>query len=520
MDKESVSNKPNPAVLIGGVVFVLLICGIVGYFLMDDSGEDQYMYYIDFNQSFGSLTTSGSSDLSVFKTKFKDDVKTLLDDDEVEISDITIIDNKVYKNKDGKYALNFQINNGDYLNKKVIDKIQVNTAFPTLLGNGATVKTITSFERITSNGKCSSYTCSTGTKKDDPGLIICVGDDCVHGECCVDSTSADSTSADSTSADSTSADVDCVLGDIVDQNDCTAACGTLTQSTITSATGSGTCSPNTYDCQPNDGTCSPDTQNANCVLGAVPTAADCLANCRPVVQEITTLKTGTGSCNPGTMPCNPGDGHCPTGPAGGIGATHPPPPAGGGDLPTQDEIAVAGGCDSADITGNDGIVDIADLLAFLGQTRGPCVGTNCVGDINIDGNVDIVDLLSLLGAYGKDQGIGCEHSHIVDNLSQHAGISAVPDDNCDESNCTLNFPCEGGSDLSWTCNDGIWDCSNVPDLSTCGSVTGSQGFENMNKTNNDNNNLNNLLNMNNTHKNLLFVLLLIVVIFFLFKDKK
>jgi hypothetical protein len=46
----------------------------------------------------------------------------------------------------------------------------------------------------------------------------------------------------------------------------------------------------------------------------------------------------------------------------------------------------------------DGVVDVSDLLALLGDW-GPCSGA-CPGDLNSDGVVDVSDLLLLLGAWG------------------------------------------------------------------------------------------------------------------------
>jgi len=65
---------------------------------------------------------------------------------------------------------------------------------------------------------------------------------------------------------SCTADVDCVLGATVGASDCTASCGTITQSITTPATGSGSCAPGEYACQPGDGSCpdvpcSPNTMN-------------------------------------------------------------------------------------------------------------------------------------------------------------------------------------------------------------------------------------------------------------------
>jgi hypothetical protein len=187
MDKGIVSKKPNPAVLIGGVVLVLLICGIMGYFLIDDSGENQYYYYIDFDKTYVQ------SNLSDFKTKFKDDVKTLLDDDDVKIGDIKILD-EVLKNKDNNYALHFNINDGDYLDKKVTDNIYSGIAFST---SDMNVDTINKYEGPSSSSDCGDYDeskCSPGqSKRDNPSTFICAGDNCVKEECCVDGTPADVT---------------------------------------------------------------------------------------------------------------------------------------------------------------------------------------------------------------------------------------------------------------------------------------------------------------------------------------
>ena len=188
MDKGIVSKKPNPAVLIGGVVLVLLICGIMGYFLIDDSGENQYYYYIDFDKTYVQ------SNLSDFKSKFKDDVKTLLDDDDVKIEDIKILDDSVLKNKDNNYALHFNINDGDYDKEKVSAKIISGTPFPT---SDMNVDTINKYEGPSSSSDCGDYDeskCSPGQSKiDNPSTFICAGDNCVKEECCVDGTPTDVT---------------------------------------------------------------------------------------------------------------------------------------------------------------------------------------------------------------------------------------------------------------------------------------------------------------------------------------
>ena len=234
MDKGTVSKKPNPAVLIGGVVLVLLICGIMGYFLIDDSGEDQYYYYIDFDKTYVQ------SNLSDFKTKFKDDVKTLLDDDDVKIEDINILDDSVLKNKNNKYALYFNINNGDYDKEKVSTKIISGANFPT---SGMNVDTIYFYEGPSSSSDCGDYDeskCSPGqSKRDNPSTFICAGDNCVKEECCVDGTPDV---------------VDCVeTGNTA--ADCTADCGVVLATVTTAASGGGEPCVGDYTCNQGDGGC-------------------------------------------------------------------------------------------------------------------------------------------------------------------------------------------------------------------------------------------------------------------------
>ena len=50
--------------------------------------------------------------------------------------------------------------------------------------------------------------------------------------------------------------------------------------------------------------------DADCVLAAAPTAADCTADCGTLTQEITTAAIGSGTCTQETYDCQPGDGSC------------------------------------------------------------------------------------------------------------------------------------------------------------------------------------------------------------------
>jgi hypothetical protein len=270
MDKGVVHKKPNPAVLIGGVVLILLICGITGYFLMGSG--DQYYYYIDFDKTYVQ------SNLSDFKTKFKDDVKTLLNDDDVEIEDITILDDSVLKNKDNNYALYFKINDGDYLDKKVTDNIISGTPFPT---SDMNVDTINSHEGPSSSSDCGDYdesNCSSDqVKRDHPSTFICAGDDCVKEECCVDGTPDV---------------VDCVLGPEKVPADCTTGCGTLTQTIATPASGGGTAcgTLGTHDCLPGEG---------DCAFSLAPTPPTCVS-AQILSQEsvgICNISFDTASCS-------------------------------------------------------------------------------------------------------------------------------------------------------------------------------------------------------------------------------
>jgi hypothetical protein len=104
-------------------------------------------------------------------------------------------------------------------------------------------------------------------------------------------------------------DVDCVLGTPVGASDCIAACRTYIQSITAPATGSGSCDPGVYACRPGDGVC-PAT-DVDCVLETPVGASDCTASCGTVTQSTTTPATGSGSCDPGVYACQPGDGLCP-----------------------------------------------------------------------------------------------------------------------------------------------------------------------------------------------------------------
>jgi len=83
--------------------------------------------------------------------------------------------------------------------------------------------------------------------------------DGTDGECwngtCEDQNLNECPDRSATDATNGGANEDCVLGATVTAADCTSACGTLTQSITTPATGSGTCSPGSYACQPGEGDC-------------------------------------------------------------------------------------------------------------------------------------------------------------------------------------------------------------------------------------------------------------------------
>jgi hypothetical protein len=64
--------------------------------------------------------------------------------------------------------------------------------------------------------------------------------------------------------------------------------------------------------------------------------------------------------------------------------------------PSAVVVTVGPGAVPGDVSG-DGVVDVVDLLALLGQW-GPC-GEPCAADFDGDGDVDIEDLLFLLGAW-------------------------------------------------------------------------------------------------------------------------
>jgi len=53
-------------------------------------------------------------------------------------------------------------------------------------------------------------------------------------------------------------------------------------------------------------------KNKDCVLGDVPTAADCDASCGVVSQKIKVPAIGNGACKPQTYSCKPQDGNCPS----------------------------------------------------------------------------------------------------------------------------------------------------------------------------------------------------------------
>merc|ERR1711865_400128 len=52
--------------------------------------------------------------------------------------------------------------------------------------------------------------------------------------------------------------------------------------------------------------------NANCILGAKKTAADCAVACGTLTQAITTKQIGTGKCAPAAYVCKAKDGKCVT----------------------------------------------------------------------------------------------------------------------------------------------------------------------------------------------------------------
>jgi hypothetical protein len=307
MDKGIVPKKPNPAVLIGGVVLILLICGITGYFLMGSG--DQYYYYIDFDKTYVP------SNLSDFKTKFKDDVKTLLNDDDVEIEDITILDDSVLKNKDNNYALYFKINDGDYLDKKVTDNIYSYRPFQT---SDMKVDTINSHEGPSSSSDCGDYDatkCGSGqSKRDNPSTFICAGDNCVKEECCVDGTPTDVTC---TRPSTTGYDFSGVTENLSAPFSATGiTCGAGYTGDVTSSKCNTSGTPyHVTGCSPNANT------RVDCVLGAEIDPADCNTECHRLTQTIATSASGGGTAcgTPGIHDCLPGDGACGAGAGGDQG---------------------------------------------------------------------------------------------------------------------------------------------------------------------------------------------------------
>jgi len=109
--------------------------------------------------------------------------------------------------------------------------------------------------------------------------------------------------------------VDCQLGALPNPNWCNQDCAVLTQAVITSAQGAGTCSPVTYQCQSGDGQCgineTINVEDSDCELGAPVSASDCTSSCGMVIQTVTAVQTGAGTCSPGFYQCLPGDGACP-----------------------------------------------------------------------------------------------------------------------------------------------------------------------------------------------------------------
>ena len=136
--------KPNPVVLIIGIVLVLIICGVIGFLLIDDG---KHFYKISFNQDYDSSHSD-------FTSKFKTDLIELLDDTKITENNIEIFNNEILKNQDNKFALFFKIKDGEYDDKKVTDKISSGERFSTLAMD---VDQIESYELPNTSDDCSNY---------------------------------------------------------------------------------------------------------------------------------------------------------------------------------------------------------------------------------------------------------------------------------------------------------------------------------------------------------------------------
>ena len=169
--------KPNPVVLLLGIISVLVICGIIGFLLIDDG---KHYYKISFNQQY-------NTDTSNFGWGFINDLLRLLDDDDLERNDIEIFNDEILKNEDNKFALYFKIKDGEYDDQKVTDKISNGIRFPIL---AMSVDQIESYELPNTSDDCSNYdesNCGSGKViRENASSFICAGDNCSGMECCVD----------------------------------------------------------------------------------------------------------------------------------------------------------------------------------------------------------------------------------------------------------------------------------------------------------------------------------------------
>jgi len=102
---------------------------------------------------------------------------------------------------------------------------------------------------------------------------------------------------------------DCVLSEL-NPDECQTCGQVLEQTVVTPATGTGTCgTPQTHTCVDGDGDCT-EVANADCVLGDPLDTDDCTACDQVLTQTIATPATGTGNCTPATHTCANGDGSC------------------------------------------------------------------------------------------------------------------------------------------------------------------------------------------------------------------